>query len=377
MKSGWTAVQLAYIAEIKGGGSLRLSGKDFVEEGVPAWGAGGRNGYVAVAESHGPALVLSAIGARCGKCFYVDGDWATLANTQVIRPDHARVDPKFLWYQLDDERRWHRSGSGQPFIKPSDVKKHQVLLPPLGEQRRIARVLDAADRMRAQRRFSRDVTESLRDSVFLALTVDPDGHWPSVTVADLASSSNGGIRTGPFGSQLLHGEFVNEGVAVLGIDNAVNNRFERGAERYITEAKYQALRRYTVHAGDVLITIMGTCGRAAIVPDEIGVAINTKHLCCISLDQSRCLPSYLHAYFLRHPSARRYLKRRAKGAIMSGLNTGIIKEMPVRLPPIDVQRQLAERLAEIDALDARHRAHQEQLNALFASLRHRVFTGTL
>lgn len=238
-------------------------------------------------------------------------------------------------------------------------------------------MLDSADRMRALRTSSREITERLRASVFSAMAVDAHEHWPMVEVAELASPAKGGIRTGPFGSQLLHSEFVDEGVAVLGIDNAVNNRFEWGAERYILHEKYRALRRYAVHPGDVLITIMGTCGRAAIVPDEIGVAINTKHLCCISLDQSDCLPSYLHAYFLRDPSARRYLKRRAKGAIMSGLNMGIIKEMPVRLPPIGVQQELAERLAEIDALDARHRTHQEQLDALFTSLQHRAFTGAL
>jgi type I restriction enzyme S subunit len=260
---------------------------------------------------------------------------------------------------------------------PAAFDQLRLPLPPLDEQRCIAGLLDVADRARNRRSATFSVLEELRTAVFVSSVVTPDGSWPLVPVADLVDESNGGIRTGPFGSQLLHSEFVDEGVAVLGIDNAVSNEFRWGVERHITEAKYAQLRRYTVHPGDVLITIMGTNGRAAVVPDDIGRAINTKHLCCITLDRSRCLPEFLHAYFLRHPIARHHLASRAKGAIMAGLNMTIIKELPVSLPPIDVQNELVDRLAAVGKAHERAALQREHLDSLFASLEQRAFAGAL
>lgn len=158
---------LSEVALIHGGGRLGLSGNDFINDGFDAYGAAGLNGQVAQAEySHQDAVILSSIGARCGKCFLVSGAWTSLANTQIIIPKPEIVDVRFLWYQLNDERRWHRSGSAQPFIKPADVKSHPVWVPPLEEQRRIAAILDQADAVRTKRRQVLAHLDLLDDAVF-------------------------------------------------------------------------------------------------------------------------------------------------------------------------------------------------------------------
>jgi type I restriction enzyme S subunit len=254
----------------------------------------------------------------------------------------------------------------------------KLQLPALPEQRRIAEILDKADALRAKRRAALAQLDTLTQSIFLEMFGDPTAKgWHMTTVADVAAHSNGSIRTGPFGSQLLHSEFTDNGIAVLGIDNAVDNEFRWSGRRFVSQPKYRQLKRYTVYPGDVLITIMGTCGRCAIVPDDIPTAINTKHLCCITLNQTKCLPVFLHTYFLGHPIARSYLAQTAKGAIMEGLNMGIIKELPIPLAPIELQREFELEMRTLDGLKSLQREALGELDALFASLQHRAFRDEL
>jgi type I restriction enzyme S subunit len=301
----------------------------------------------------------------------------------VLRPMPDKLHSGFLrhWlhtreFQSSKDRLC--SGATQKAITNEKIEQLTIPLPGLDEQGRIAGVLDRTEALQAKRRAALAQLNTLTEAVSLDMFGDAEAReWPMATVAELAHPSPGSIRTGPFGSQLLHGEFIDQGVAVLGIDNAVENEFSWGKRRFISEAKYGELRRYTVQPGDVLITIMGTCGRCAIVPDDIPVAINTKHLCCITLDQDKCLPAFLHAYFLRHPLARRYLERTAKGAIMAGLNMAIIKAMPIPVPPLNLQDEFAQRVGAIETFKKTHRLSLANLDALFASLQQRAFRGAL
>ncbi|MBF6221186.1 restriction endonuclease subunit S [Nocardia abscessus] len=295
-----------------------------------------------------------------------------------------RFDPNYLRHLLISDA-FHQqfmntvAGVGGSLLRarPAFVARIRVPMPNMPEQRRIAEVLDQVDVLREKRRKSIALLGNLAQSIFLDMFATGNSDWPIRTVEDLAIHRKNSIRTGPFGSQLLHEEFVDDGISVLGIDNAVDNEFKWGRARHITEEKYRQLKRYTVFPGDVLITIMGTCGRCAVVPDDIPTAINTKHLCCITLDRSRCLPEYLHGYFLQHPTAQNYLRQTAKGAIMAGLNMGIIKSLPVAVPPLELQDLYTQQTRRIRESRADANRHLRYLDTLFASIQSRAFRGEL
>jgi type I restriction enzyme S subunit len=62
---------------------------------------------------------------------------------------------------------------------------------------------------------------------------------------------------------------------------------------------------------------------------------------------------------------------------MPNISKEKLRSVVIELPPFDLQRVFADRIAEIDKLKAAHRAHLEKLDALFASLQHRAFRGEL
>lgn len=324
-------------------------------------------------------VLYSKLRPYLNKVLVADDDGYATTELVPLRCDPTQVFPTYLAYYLRSPEflsfaNTVVAGAKMPRMVMSEFWRYEIPLPPLTEQRRIAAILDKADALRFKRREAIAKLDQLLKSVFLEMFGDTT--VATTSVAGLAPSA-GAIRTGPFGSQLLHSEFVDHGIAVLGIDNAVSNAFAWAKPRFITEEKYSQLSRYRVNPGDVLITIMGTCGRCAVVPDDIPTAINTKHLCCISIDRTRCEPEFLHSYFLLHPVARNYLESRAKGAIMAGLNMGIIKEIPVALPSIEKQRHFVSIKESLGRQLEQALTQENRFDELFAGLQQHAFAGTL
>ncbi|WP_052171735.1 restriction endonuclease subunit S [Paracoccus sanguinis] len=389
--STWPSSLLGEIVDVLDSKRKPITKRDRVAGPHPYYGATGVLDMVEGYLFDEPLVLIGEDGAKWGagdqSAFAISGKTWVNNHAHVLRPRRDRILDDWLIYYLNAaDLSEFISGMTVPKLNQGRLREIPIPLPPLEEQKRIVAVLDQAfaalNRARAHAEANLADAQLLFEyqaaEIFQALKRK---HPARRTVADVAGSAKGSIRTGPFGSQLLHSEFVDNGIAVLGIDNAVANEFRWAKRRYITEEKFRQLSRYTVHPGDVIITIMGTCGRCAVIPDDIPLAISTKHLCCITLDSAKCLPDYLHRYFLLSPAAREYLAARASGSIMDGLNMGVIKEMPISVPSLKTQDDVVSEIAKIEdgtqsiAINYKEQIHN--LDTLRQSILQKAFSGEL
>jgi type I restriction enzyme S subunit len=95
-----------------------------------------------------------------------------------ILPLEGKLDRTYLWAFLLTPSfvEWasaNVSGANLPRISPKLLEKHEIPLPPLPEQKRIAAILAKADRLRRLRRYARELSDTYLQSVFLEMFGDP------------------------------------------------------------------------------------------------------------------------------------------------------------------------------------------------------------
>ena len=81
--------------------------------------------------------------------------------------------------------------------------------------------------------------------------------------------------------------------------------------------------------------------------------------------------------FVNTPWAQNWMNHHTQGQAVKGINLGDLKKLPVPVPPLAQQKELAARVTESRAVQAEQAASRLRLENLFQSLLHRAFNGEL
>lgn len=366
-------VQLGDLVWAHYGKALKQEDRDPTGSAV-VYGSSGEVGRHWEALTQQPTIVVGRKGSVGAITFAPDGGWVIDTAYFLERKNPDELDLRYLFHALRCvDLAKDTITTSIPGLNRDDLLANVIRVPKIDEQRHIAAVLDKADGLSRKRQEAIRLTDELMMAVYLDLA---QLHPARVPVESLLADTPNAARTGPFGSQLLVSEFTESGIPVLGIDNVVSNTFAWAAPRFISAAKYAELERYTVRPGDVMVTIMGTTGRVAIAPDDLPTCISTKHLCTLTLDRKKMLPTYLWACLRWDAEVRAQTRREAKGAIMEGWNMGIVKGLLVNAPPMEVQLKFEEIAGRIKRMSSAQTLAAKGTDELMASLSSKYFEST-
>ena len=380
----WTKVKLSQIADI-GWGDLSVTKKSYVESGYTAYSATGADGFLPYFDYDQDGIVVSAIGANCGKIWRAHGKWSCIKNTMRIIIKDAPVSLDYLYYFLSDPKVFPKRGSGQPFISKEDARDIEIAYPPIDEQHKIVELLEdhlsrldaaLADVKQAKLKAAQFRRSLLQAGLTGFFNNRPRNEvsglpktWSIKTLADVADWTSGGTPSSK-DSTLYGGNIpwivigdLTEGVVLE-------------TEKTISKKGLDSSSAKKLPVGTVMVAMYGaSIGRTGVMGKEM---TTNQAIACGIPKNEEILGKYL-LYFLQ--SQKNEFIAAGKGGAQPNISQGVVKSWKIPLPPIDEQLEIINEIdSQLERLAQANSATDilsKESNGLRRSLLQAAFTGQL
>lgn len=321
----------------------------------------------------GDILICASSGSKnlVGKAASVDFDTECTfgAFCKVVRP--TKVTPEFLglFFQSPSYRRKISAlaqGANINNIKNEHIDNLQLAIYSEREQRQIIERLTRAITIIHARKDELSKLDELIKARFVEMFGDQGDNplgFEVETLKDVADIYLGLTHTPTY---------VDSGRPFLSVRDISSGTIDFSNCHYITEEEFQSLPKGArPMANDLLFCRVGTIGKPVIVPEgipEFGSFVSVGFL----RKKENVLNEYLKSW-MEDPFFMKQVYDNVAGASQINLNTGWLKNFRIIVPPLDLQKQFA---AFVEQVDKSKVAVQKALNEaqiLFDSLMQECF----
>lgn len=298
-------------------------------------------------------------------------------NQHIFRVDVKEefVDKHYLRYALNsliikiiDQA---HGGVGLKHITKAKLEEVQIPLPPLEQQRRIASILDQADKLRQKRQQAIEKLDQLLQATFIDMFGDPIDNLKgleTVALLDLCKKITDGTHQSP--------KWTTEGIPFLFISNIVDGEIDYSSQKFIDQVTYDSLTKSTkIELNDILYTTVGSYGNVARVKSDQLFCFQ-RHIAHIKPSFDKVNPKFLEK-MLSSYGVRRQADRLVRGVAQKTLNLKDLKEIIVFNISLDEQNYFVQKCEVIESLKIKSKLALNQADDLFKSLQNQAFNGTL
>jgi type I restriction enzyme S subunit len=199
----------------------------------------------------------------------------------------------------------------------------------------------------------------------------PDG-WEWVWLGDVVAILNGFA----FKSE----SYVDGGIRIIRIANVQDGFIEDTSPCFYPASTKSEISKYMLFNGDLLVSLTGNVGRVAILEGYLLPAALNQRVACLRKTDCSIEIGFIYYFLLRGNFAQDCIKS-SKGTAQLNMSTEWLKNYPIPLPPLPVQRQIVANIESLFAkLDRARELAQSAVDAFDtrrAAILHRAFTGEL
>lgn len=263
-------------------------------------------------------------------------------------------------------------------LTTDQIKNIEIPLPPLSEQKRIAGILDAADKLRTKRRESIALLDSLLQSSFLDMFGDPltnPMEWDVVPLG-MAVRIQGGFA---FKSK----DYVEAGTRLVKIANVHSGTLMWKEVDYVPTGFMKKYKDYLLETGDMVIALtrpiiksLNSVKIATVGEIDSPCLLNQRVARFILSEDSAIEDQYLLA-FTRTQFFKNRVEKFSSVSLQPNISTKQLGDLMVNIPPITLQRKYSKIASAVGKEQVRLAYYLENLDLLFSSLQQRAFNGTL
>ena len=319
---------------------------------IPYYGANGLQGYINDYIFDDDLVLLAEDGGAFGSAttpiaYRVSGKCWVNNHAHVLKPmNNINVDYlcyALMFYPVNSLI----TGTTRKKLTQSAMRKICIPLRSLSEQIQIVCLLKKVEQTINECEQLQKDLDILVKSQFIELFGDPVTNpkgWKTSLVRDTSEL----ISDGPFGSNLKSSHYVPEGIRVIRLGNIGSGKFLDEDKAYISEEHYATLKKYTCHAGEIVIGTLGEPNlRACLIPDDIAVSIN-KSDCVHFIPKTELLNNIYACAYLNTEGTLQLAQGSLHGQTRSRIAMSQVAALPIMLPPLTLQNKFAAFVEQID-----------------------------
>ena len=237
------------------------------------------------------------------------------------------------------------ANSSYPSLKLSVISKVQVPLPPLQEQEKIVKVLDATFTKidKAITLIEQNITklkqlnESVLDETLL------NNNWNELTLEELTSKIGSGST--PRGGR---SSYKVSGISLIRSMNVHDNGFKEKGLAFIDNIQAKKLSNVILEKNDVLLNITGaSVARCCIVPKQFLPARVNQHVSILRSKKELILPTFLHLCLISPFYKNKLIIASGGGATREAITKTALCSFKIKLPNIKTQLKIVRFLTQI------------------------------